>query len=87
MLHARKDYNRRIQDSENIIGADEPVFLLRAQDSLMLPVLHQYLRVLRRHEGYDTHCEAGVLKHITRTKEWQKQHKPKAPDVPPRELV
>jgi hypothetical protein len=31
MLHARADYNR-IQDPENKIPANEPVFLLRAQD-------------------------------------------------------
>jgi hypothetical protein len=31
MKHARKDYNR-IQDPANLIPADEPVFLLRAQD-------------------------------------------------------
>lgn len=31
MLHARKDYNR-IQDPENKIGEDEPVFLVRAKD-------------------------------------------------------
>ena len=86
MLHARKDYNRRIQDSENIIGADEPVFLLRAQDILMLPMLHQYLRRLRKLTDYDKFMEVAVLKHITRTKKWQKQHEPKAPDVPVREL-
>ena len=33
MLHARKDYNR-IQDPENKIPEDEPVFLLRAQDRI-----------------------------------------------------
>lgn len=31
MKHARADYNR-IQDPEKKIPADEPVFLLRAQD-------------------------------------------------------
>ena len=32
MLHAREDYNR-IQDPAGIIPADEPVFLIRAQDA------------------------------------------------------
>lgn len=32
MQHARDDYNKRIQDSANLISPDEPVFLLRAQD-------------------------------------------------------
>lgn len=33
MLHAREDYNR-IQDPENKIPEDEPVFLIRAQDKV-----------------------------------------------------
>ncbi len=33
MLHARKDYNATIQDSSGRIPVDEPVFLLRAQDT------------------------------------------------------
>jgi len=33
MKHARMDYDR-IQDPKKIIPADEPVFLIRAQDSL-----------------------------------------------------
>lgn len=32
MKHARKDYDR-IQDPENKIPTDEPVFLLRGQDA------------------------------------------------------
>ncbi len=31
MIHARPDYNR-IQDPDNLIPDDEPVFLLRAKD-------------------------------------------------------
>jgi len=33
MKHARQDYNR-IQDSEGLIPEDEPVFLLRGQDTV-----------------------------------------------------
>ncbi len=33
MIHASEKYSR-IQDPENKIGQDEPVFLLRAQDIL-----------------------------------------------------
>ncbi|KKL64489.1 hypothetical protein LCGC14_2164550 [marine sediment metagenome] len=46
MLYARKDYNKQIQDSENIIPDDEPVFLLRAQDINALMALNEYYRVL-----------------------------------------
>lgn len=45
MIHARKDYNR-IQDPLNAkdkgIPKDEPVFLLRAQDILFIPMLTLY---------------------------------------------
>ena len=34
MLHARDDYNDRIQDSACIIPDDEPVFLIRGQDKV-----------------------------------------------------
>jgi len=47
MLHARKDYNERVQDNANIIPRKEPVFLLRAQDFLMLRTLEIYLVLLR----------------------------------------
>lgn len=33
MIHARQDY-MRIQDPENKIAEDEPVFLLRAKDAI-----------------------------------------------------
>jgi hypothetical protein len=32
MKHARQDYQEKIQAPEDMIPADEPVFLLRAQD-------------------------------------------------------
>ena len=34
MLRARKDYNERIQDSQNLISENEQVFLLKEQDAL-----------------------------------------------------
>lgn len=42
MIHVRTDY-QRIQDPSGRIPDDEPVFLLRAQDSLALETLHFYL--------------------------------------------
>ena len=41
MKHARKDYNR-IQDPENKIPADEPVFIVRAQDPLAADVMRYW---------------------------------------------
>ena len=49
MLHARKDYNR-IQDPENKIPEDEPVFLLRAQDQVAAEVV-RYWAYLHKHKG------------------------------------
>lgn len=41
MRHARDDYNR-IQDPEGKIPEDEPVFLLRAQDSIAAEVVRKW---------------------------------------------
>jgi len=41
MKHARQDYNR-IQDPENKIPMDEPVFLLRGQDRYAEEALEYY---------------------------------------------
>jgi hypothetical protein len=41
MKHARGDYNR-IQDPENLIPEDEPVFLIRGQDKIGPDVLRYY---------------------------------------------
>ncbi len=86
MLHARKDYNERVQDSKNIIGDDEPVFLLRAKDKLMVPILYDYLNLLRQLPGHDDSIEFGVLRHIERTIKWQAIHGIKNPDTPLIEL-
>lgn len=47
MIHARPDYNR-IQDPENKIPEDEPVFLLRAK-TLPLQALSKLGPTLRKH--------------------------------------
>lgn len=44
MIHARNDY-QRIQDPENKIPVDEPVFLLRAQDKTAPAVLREWVRL------------------------------------------
>ena len=41
MIHARTDYNR-IQDPENKIPQDEPVFLLRGQDQFAPKLLQDW---------------------------------------------
>jgi len=49
MLHARKDYER-IQDPDNKIPEDEPVFLLRAQDQVAAEVVRIWA-ILHRSRG------------------------------------
>lgn len=56
MRHLREEYNR-IQDPENEIGEDEPVFLLRAQDRafpLMVNAYIFYQRAIGNHETADS---------------------------------
>ncbi len=53
MLHARKDYNR-IQDPENKIPEDEPVFILRAQDQVAAETVRFWVkRHLERNGSQD----------------------------------
>lgn len=51
MLHARDDYNERVQDSENLIPEDEPVLLLRAQDELACKAAEYYAYLCRKHQA------------------------------------
>lgn len=51
MRHARSDYER-LQDPENKIPEDEPVFLLRAQDQVAADVVRIWA-VLHKSRGGD----------------------------------
>ena len=48
MIHSRNDY-QRIQDPENKIPVDEPVFLLRAQDVTAANIVRAWVKVNRKH--------------------------------------
>ena len=81
MLHARKDYNARVQDRDGIIPAEEPVFLLRAKDRLMLPTLEYYAKLLiTLGDETDENTMVSVLRHIQRVAHWRRCHAIKAPD-------
>ena len=73
MIHARNDYNR-IQDPENKIPEDEPVFLLRAQDQVAADVVRHWARL---HLGRCGNADIAVLamKQADLMDEWPK-HKP-----------
>ncbi len=79
MFHARVDYNKRIQDSANLIPDKEPVFLLRAQDENTLPTLEVYLLMLQSLPN-DAPVKLGVRRQIVRVRDWISTHGTKAPD-------
>lgn len=81
MLHARKDYQERIQDSANLIPEDEPVFLIRAQDVTAPEVVRHWIEDAADHGATDNILEAAE-EHLQRIIEWQRIHSIKIPDMP-----
>ena len=87
MIHARNDYQTRIQDSENKIPADEPVFLLRAQDQVAAATLRHWIRLQKKAlKGVPKEKQNGAIKAIKlaeaqayRFDDWQTK---KVADVP-----
>lgn len=90
MIHARGDY-ARIQDPENKIPADEPVFLIRAQDKTASAVVRYWVKLNRKElnaareakvpaEQIEKQRKAIVLAdaHAIRMDDWPKK---KAADV------
>jgi hypothetical protein len=86
MKHARADYNR-IQDPDGKIPADEPVFLLRAQDLLAPSFVEAWGKKMIEagggEERFKGRTEMGELaiKHAEEMKAWQKEHGFKFPDL------
>lgn len=66
MIHARNDYNR-IQDPANLIT--EPVFLLRAQDSLAAKTV-AYWADLNDQNGGDPELSERARAHALKMQEW-----------------
>ncbi len=87
MLHAREDYNRRIQDNANLIPKDEPVFLLRAQDTCALMTLQSYLETVEGSREPDPSIVLGVRRQINRFLTWRKEHGSKMPDMKAEDVV
>ncbi len=69
MLHARSDYNR-IQDPENKIGEDEPVFLLRATD-ISAPDTLRFWAEENKRNGGDPKLTALARVHANTMAMWQ----------------
>ena len=81
MKHAREDYNR-IQDPENKIPKDEPVFLLRGQDKFAPELLLRWASKLRLAGGNPSMAEM-VEEHAQKMIEWQRTKCSKMPDLHP----
>ena len=81
MIHARKDY-QRIQDPIGKIAADEPVFLLRAQDQTAADVVRFYGKNLIS-QGGDVAIAALAFSHALEMDRWREAHGDgKLPDLP-----
>jgi len=81
MWHARSDYQERIQDSANLIPADEPVFLIRAQDIVAPAIVEEWADQAELEDAAPNIVKAA-REHAQRMREWQKAHGSKVPDMP-----
>lgn len=81
MIHARDDYNERIQDKDNKIPEDEPVFLIRGQDALGPSLLLDWASRLRSLGG-DPNMADLVRIQARKMIKWQNEHGVKIPDIP-----
>lgn len=80
MKFSRSDYNDRIIDKDNKIPIDEPVFLLRAKDSLAPRMLLNWALELRL-AGGDPDMAREAENHAQEMIEWQMIHGCKTPDM------
>ena len=78
MLHARNDYNERIQDSAKLIPDEEPVFLIRGQDQVGRLAVRAWAHLHRINGGSDTAYELAMA-HADKMESWPKH---KVADVP-----
>lgn len=81
MIHAREDYQERIQDSAGIIPEDEPVFLLRGQDALAPSLMLDWASRMRSLGG-DPKMADMVRVHANIMIQWQNENGVKVPDLP-----
>jgi len=77
LKHARADYDR-IQDPAGLIPADEPVFLLRAQDKVAARTVRFWAQMVEAHGG-DPAIILAARAQADRMDAWPKK---KLPDLP-----
>ena len=79
MIHAREDYNR-IQDPEDKIAQDEPVFLLRAKDRTAPDAVMCWAR-MQELIGGDQKLADLAYAHAEKMREWQAANGCKTADL------
>jgi len=77
MIHAHEKFNR-IQDPENKIEKDEPVFLLRAKDKLAPDTLRFWANTLSISGNNKLADE--IRNHAKNMEDWQEKNGCKLPD-------
>lgn len=68
MRHSRVDYNR-IQDPAGLIPDEEPVFLLRAQDTSAADVVELWATI-NEERGGDPEASRDARRHAALMREW-----------------
>ena len=82
MIHARSDYNDRVQDASGIIPEDEPVFLIRAQDRVGADAVRAWAYLHRLGGGSDV-AYMMAMRHADLMEQWPIK---KGADVPQSEV-
>lgn len=80
MRFTRKDYNERIVDKDGKIPDEEPVFLLRAQDTHAPSTLRFYAECIKK--AGNTEMAEELFRHAREMIVWQKSVRVKEPDKP-----
>lgn len=80
MKHAREDYSH-IQDPTGKIPAEEPVFLIRAQD-VTAPLVVKYWAEQAERHGASEGIVKSAREQAMRMVDWQRINKVKIPDMP-----
>lgn len=78
MKHMTEKYEH-IQDIKCVINEDEPVFILRAQDSLAPSMLENWASALQA-SGGNMKLVLKALEHAQEMRNWQKKNNCKIPD-------
>lgn len=80
MKHAREDYNR-IQDPENLIPDNEPVFLLRGKDVAAPAAIEAWIKEAKKYGAKQNILQAAQGQ-ADKMRVWQIEIESQIPDMP-----